>query len=47
MHMELRKLYLEITRPLSYVGLELSLVSVRRTVLVLTRSGIRFRHCFF
>jgi len=29
------------------VGLEESLVSVRRTVLLLTRSGIRFRHYFF
>jgi len=27
------------------VGHELSLPSVRRTVLLLTRSGIRFRHC--
>jgi len=29
------------------VGLELSLFSVRRTVILLTGSGIRFRHCFF
>jgi len=29
----------------SIMGYELSLVSLRRTVLLLSRSGMRFRHC--
>jgi len=28
------------------VGIDWSVVSVRRSVLLLTKSGIRFRHCF-
>jgi len=28
------------------VGLDLSIFSAKRTILLLTRSGIHFRHCF-
>jgi len=50
MYMQTHKLRLETWSSFSFLlesyrGLELSLPSLRRTVLLLTSSGMRFRHC--